>query len=72
MTEDADGPLTDVELRDFLRLLGRFAEYELDQFENWRIPTSYGSVYLAMTRSLWPGFPEEAFDPVSLPPDDSR
>jgi hypothetical protein len=73
MAVDPGGPLSDTELRDFLQMLARFAQHELDQWENWLIPTTYGPVYLAMSRALWPGWPEEAFDPVwpprpSLPP----
>ncbi|MEU4216177.1 hypothetical protein [Actinoplanes sp. NPDC026623] len=68
MTLDPGGPLSDAELRDLVRLLARFAEHELDQFANRLLPTTYGPVYLAMTRSLWPGSPVEAFDPVWPPP----
>ncbi len=67
MTGDPSGPLTDAELRDFLRLLARYAEHELDQFATWLVPTAHGPAYLAMTRKLWPGWPEEAFAPIRPP-----
>jgi len=36
----------------FTRLLKRYAEYELDQFEAWRVSTAYGDVYIRLVREL--------------------
>jgi hypothetical protein len=59
--------LTASELEVLRGLLQRFAEHELDQFENLRFDTSYGSVFVSLTRRLPPGWPAEAFTPVPQP-----
>jgi hypothetical protein len=48
-------------------LLHRFAEHDLDQFENLRFDTRYGPVFIAMTRELPPGWPPAAFTSVPVP-----
>jgi hypothetical protein len=66
---DPGGPLSDDKLRELLRLLGRYAWHELDQWENWRIESSYGPVHVLLTRGRMPDWPEEAFTTVwPLPP----
>lgn len=45
------------ELEQFPDLLQRFAEHELDQFENWRFDTRYGPVYVSWARKLLAGWP---------------
>jgi hypothetical protein len=67
---DPGGRLTDAELGELARLLARYTSHDLDQWENWRIETSYGPVYLLLTREVMPGWPEEeAFTTVwPLPP----
>lgn len=68
-TVDPGGRLTDAELRELARLLARYASHDLDQWENWRIETSHGPVYMLLTRGLMPDWPEEAFTTVwPLPP----
>jgi hypothetical protein len=69
-TVDPGGRLTDAELGELARLLARYAANDLDQWENWRIETSHGPVYLLLTRMVMPGWPEEgAFTTVwPLPP----
>lgn len=57
--EDPGGPLSDVESRELIRLLARYAERELDQWELWKLHTSYGPVYLQMNRGLPSGWPNE-------------
>ncbi|MEU4241040.1 hypothetical protein [Actinoplanes sp. NPDC026619] len=59
--------LNDAELRDLVRLLARYAEHDLDQFDNWQIETAYGPVYVAISRELAPGWPAEAFAPIWPP-----
>jgi len=56
-----------VELEHFRALLQRFAERHLDQFENLRLDTSYGLVFVLMTRELPPGWPPGAFTAVPRP-----
>jgi hypothetical protein len=52
-----------------MRLLARFAEHELDQWDNRRIGTSSGPVYVTITRGLMPDWPDEAFTTTwPLPP----
>jgi pimeloyl-ACP methyl ester carboxylesterase len=48
-------------------LLQRFAERHLDQFENLRFDTSYGPVFVLMTRELPPGWPPGAFTAMPRP-----
>lgn len=61
---DPGGPLSDAEVQDLVRLLARFAEHELDQWENWRIDTSYGPVYALITRGRMRDWPDEAFTTI--------
>ncbi|TQJ24316.1 hypothetical protein FBZ33_4642 [Micromonospora sp. A202] len=58
---DPGGPLSDAEVRELTRLLARFASHDLDQWENWLIETSYGPVFMSVSRKLPPGWPEDAF-----------
>ena len=44
------GRLSDDELTLFGRLLGRYCEFDLDQFDNWIVATSYGDVFVNLTR----------------------
>lgn len=63
------GPLSAAESRELMRLLARFAEHDLVQWENWRILTTYGPVYVTLTRGLMPDWPDEAFTTTwPLPP----
>jgi hypothetical protein len=67
--EDPGGPLSDAEVRDMTRLLARFVSHDLDQWENWRLQTSYGPVYVLVTNELPPDWPDEAFTTIwPLPP----
>jgi hypothetical protein len=68
-TPDLGAELSEAELRDLLRLLARYVAHDLDQWENWRFQTSHGPVYVAMTRALFPDWPDTAFTTVwPLPP----
>jgi hypothetical protein len=64
---DPGGPMTDAELQDLVRLLARYAEHELDQFDDWQIPTTYGPVYMILSRALPHGWPADAFAPIWPP-----
>jgi hypothetical protein len=59
-SEDPGGPLSDAEFRELIRLLARYAERELDQWDCWKLQTSYGAVYLQMSRGLPSGWPDKA------------
>src|SRR5689334_21399805 len=58
---DPGGRLSDAEVRELARLLARFAAHDLDQWEQWRIDSPYGPVYLVVTRELEPGWSDETF-----------
>lgn len=64
MGEHPGGPLADSEVATMFRLLARFAEHDLDQWDNWRLDTSYGTVYINVSRALGPGWQDDAFTPV--------
>lgn len=63
-TVDPGGRLTDAELRELVRLLARYANHDLDQWENWRVETRHGPVYVLLARGLMPDGPQEAFTTV--------
>ncbi len=50
MSGRRDTRLTDDEYRQLLRLLRRWCDTELDQFEHLVIPSRYGDVYAAFGR----------------------
>ena len=58
------GRLSDAEVRELSRLLARFVTHNLDQWENWRIETSYGPVYVLVTNELPADWPEDAFTTI--------
>ncbi len=55
------------ESEQFVRLLYRYAETELDQWDNWRLDTEVGPVYVSMSMELLPDWSDRAFDPVPEP-----
>lgn len=69
MTDVNDGALTNDEFTRLVGFLARYVSHELDQFEHWRIETSYGPVYISMTNALPPGSTEDAFAAVWPLPD---
>jgi hypothetical protein len=58
--EDPGGPLSDPEFRELIQLLARYSECELDQWDRWKFHTSYGPVYMQISRVLPPGVTNEA------------
>jgi hypothetical protein len=48
--ERATGRLSDDEAATLAALLHRYCEYELDQFDFWKLRTVYGTVYVTITR----------------------
>lgn len=61
-------PMNDDELAAFLRLLHRYAEVELDQWEAWRCGTAYGEVFVTIGREPPAGYDRELFQPLPDPP----
>jgi hypothetical protein len=43
--------LSDDELRWMFSLLARYAATDLDQWENWRVPTLQGDVFIEVRRT---------------------
>jgi hypothetical protein len=55
------------ESEQFVRLLYRYAETELDQWDNWLLDTEIGPVYVSMSMALLPDWSDLAFDRVPKP-----
>ena len=55
--------LNDDEWNEMRSLIRRFAETELDQWVAWRTETSYGTVYIEISRAPRPGASDDASDP---------
>lgn len=62
-TTGRTGPLSADEGRQFVGLLRRYMEYELDQFEFLVRETEHGPVYAIFSNKLPEGWPAEAFIP---------
>ncbi|GLZ35683.1 hypothetical protein Lesp02_78700 [Lentzea sp. NBRC 105346] len=58
--------MSDEEMNELNRLLHRYAELELDQWDLWAVDSSCGEVYIRITRGLPPDEPPTAF--IRLPP----
>jgi hypothetical protein len=59
--------LTASEVEHLRALLQRFTDHDLDQFDNWRLDTSYGPVFVQFARERQPGVPAEAFTSLTRP-----
>jgi hypothetical protein len=55
------------EVEQLAGLLYRYAETELDQFDNWRLDAGVGPVYVSMSMTLLPDWSDRAFDPIPRP-----
>ena len=55
------------ESEQLVRLLYRYAETELDQWDNWQLDTEVGPVYVSMSMALLPDWSDRAFDRVPKP-----
>lgn len=66
-----DGPvsarLSDEEFLYLLQLLRRYAETDLDQWDNWRLDTEHGRVFVLIMLRPPPGVPEDAFGEMRIP-----
>jgi hypothetical protein len=58
-------PLTDDEWRTLSTLLWRFASADMDQWELWRFPTTYGEVYVEVGRQPARGASPQAYTDIS-------
>lgn len=56
------GHLSDAEFGALTDLLRRYCQYELDQWESWRCRTTYGYVYIDISRERPGGHPEQAYN----------
>jgi hypothetical protein len=63
----ADGPQSEPEFQTFTELLRRFCQYDLNQWESWRCPTTYGYAYIDISRKLPDGHPERAYAKMPRP-----
>lgn len=55
------------ESEQLVGLLYRYAETELDQWDNWRLDTGIGPVYVSVSMELLPDWSDRAFDVVPKP-----
>lgn len=63
------GPITDDDARALAGLLARWATYELDQFDRWKVETPHGPVYVQIALEELSGMAEEAYTTIwPLPP----
>ena len=64
MTNELADRLTDDELRQLIRLLVRYCQHDLDQFDDWKLTLPWGEVYVSISNALPPGVPRDAFTEV--------
>jgi hypothetical protein len=55
------GTFDDDDIRQLIRLLHRYADTELDQWEAWRFATSFGDVFIELRRAPSPGYDAGAY-----------
>jgi hypothetical protein len=65
--ECVSAKLSDEEFWHLLQLMERYAETDMDQWDTWRLDTSYGPVYVRITRELTAGEPEQAYRRRPIP-----
>lgn len=53
--------LTDDEMALMFRLIRRYAETDMDQWENWRMNSQVGTLYVSLTREPAPGASPDAY-----------
>jgi len=53
------------EVEQLVRLMTRYCEVELDQWDYWRLPTGY----VRITNQVPPGEPEDVYRPMIRPLD---
>jgi len=55
------GQLSDDEMRQLMRLLRRHANTSMDQWERWRLPTTFGQVFVELRMTPQPGSDESTY-----------
>lgn len=58
------GPLSHDDLRELAQLLARYAARDLDQWDNWRIESPHGPVYVQISRKAIPSAQDEAYTTI--------
>jgi hypothetical protein len=63
------GPITDDDARALALLLVRWATYELDQFDHWKVQTPHGPAYVQILLKKPPEVAEDTYTTIwPLPP----
>jgi hypothetical protein len=62
---DGTNDLSAKEIQLLGSLLDRYCESELDQWERWRVNTSFGPVFVDVTREKPADVPDEAYTPLN-------
>ena len=60
MSDNTEG-ISDDDLRDLIRLLRHHANTSMDQWERWRLPPSFGQVFVEMRMTPQPGEDETTY-----------
>jgi hypothetical protein len=66
-TQDPPDRMSDDEIEELLRLMTRYCDLELDQWDYWRLPTKWGGAYVRITNQVPPGEPEDVYRPMTRP-----
>lgn len=64
----ATGRLSENEADTLAALLHRYCEYDLDQFELWRLRTAYGPVYVTIAREPPSGIAPQTYTELPARP----
>ncbi|WP_344664552.1 hypothetical protein [Catenulispora yoronensis] len=64
MAEELTERLSDDEMRQLIKLLVRYCNSDLDQFDDWRVTLPWGEAYISISNALPPGVPRDAFTEV--------
>lgn len=67
MSEPASAgpPLTDEDLRELSRLLARYAEHEIDQFDHWKVRVPrWGTAYIEIALEKHPDIDESVYTEI--------
>jgi hypothetical protein len=65
------GQLSDDEMRSLMRLLRRHAETSMDQWERWRLSTTFGQVFIEMRMTPQPGSGATSYEDMTEWSDDT-
>lgn len=64
VTDEIGTQLSDDELRTLIRLLARYCNHDLDQWDNWRLTLPWGEVFVSIFNGLPPDHPRDAYAQV--------